>query len=118
MATTSEKPKKAKAKSKSAFPDFGKGAFDAANEATMALGPLAAACAHAVPSHSQVTAGSGSEESGDRPPNTTARSRRESKAIPKLLRATGPPVATRLHSLPSHAHIPFESSARPTLLKM
>jgi polyhydroxyalkanoate synthase len=41
MATTSEKPKKAKAKSKSAFPDFGKGAFDAANEATMALGPLA-----------------------------------------------------------------------------
>ena len=39
MATTSDKPKKAKAKS--AFPDFGKGAFDAANEATMALGPLA-----------------------------------------------------------------------------
>lgn len=44
MATTSEKPKKGKAKTgstKSAFPDFGKGAFDAANEATMALGPLA-----------------------------------------------------------------------------
>ena len=42
MATTSEKPKKAKASStKSAFPDFGKGAFDTANEASMALGPLA-----------------------------------------------------------------------------
>ncbi len=39
MATTSDKPKKSKAKT--AFPDFGKGAFDAANEATMALGPLA-----------------------------------------------------------------------------
>lgn len=39
MATKSDKPKKAK--NKSAFPDFGKGAFDAANEATMALGPLA-----------------------------------------------------------------------------
>jgi polyhydroxyalkanoate synthase subunit PhaC len=39
MATKSEKPKKGK--SKGAFPDFGAGAFDAANEATMALGPLA-----------------------------------------------------------------------------
>jgi polyhydroxyalkanoate synthase len=43
MATTSEKPKKGKGKSssKGAFKDFPKGAFDAANEATMALGPLA-----------------------------------------------------------------------------
>jgi polyhydroxyalkanoate synthase subunit PhaC len=39
MATKSEKPKKGK--TKSAFAEFPKGAFDAANEATMALGPLA-----------------------------------------------------------------------------
>lgn len=39
MATKSEKPKKGKAKN--AFAEFPKGAFDAANEATMALGPLA-----------------------------------------------------------------------------
>jgi polyhydroxyalkanoate synthase len=39
MATKSEKPKKAKAKG--GFTDFPKGTFDAANEATMALGPLA-----------------------------------------------------------------------------
>lgn len=39
MATKSDKPKKAKAKG--GFTDFPKGAFDAANEATMALGPLA-----------------------------------------------------------------------------
>ena len=39
MATQSEKPKKGKGKS--AFSEFPKGAFDAANEATMALGPLA-----------------------------------------------------------------------------
>jgi polyhydroxyalkanoate synthase subunit PhaC len=43
MATASDKPKKGKGKSsaKGAFKDFPKGAFDAANEATMALGPLA-----------------------------------------------------------------------------
>ena len=39
MATKSDKPKKPK--DKGAFKDFPKGAFDAANEATMALGPLA-----------------------------------------------------------------------------
>jgi polyhydroxyalkanoate synthase subunit PhaC len=43
MATKADKPKKGKDKAdkKSTIPDFGKGAFDAANEATMALGPLA-----------------------------------------------------------------------------
>lgn len=40
MATKSDKPKK-KDKTKGPIPDFGTGAFDAANEATMALGPLA-----------------------------------------------------------------------------
>lgn len=39
MATDADKPKKGKAKN--AFTEFPKGAFDAANEATMALGPLA-----------------------------------------------------------------------------
>jgi polyhydroxyalkanoate synthase subunit PhaC len=39
MATKADKPKKGKAKN--TFAEFPKGAFDAANEATMALGPLA-----------------------------------------------------------------------------